>query len=229
MHAIAGGTISKIQGEKFGHGFTTSGIGKLLNASSMIDGGEWYNVMSRISLSMLVGGTISSVSGGKFKNGALTAAFQQLNYEWEFKDEYERTKLTKGNRVLYLLLQKVSLEDMRTAEKIIWQSGEEDFNKLREIFPDLKWNFSDKFQSFKIVRSRIDDMMKTDKIDIASKELIDGIDHLMLVKKALQKMTIEPVVKKVLEDKLKSFIPDSNYDSYDILQFYQRQYEASRK
>ena len=70
-HGLAGGTISHLQGGKFGHGFVSAAgsaaTAPLVDASSA-------NVIRGAVVTTLVGGTLSRISGGNFANGALTAA-----------------------------------------------------------------------------------------------------------------------------------------------------------
>ncbi len=81
-HGLAGGTISHLQGGKFGHGFVSAAgsaaTAPLVDASSA-------NVVRGAVVTTLVGGTLSRISGGNFANGALTAAmsyaFNQLAHE----------------------------------------------------------------------------------------------------------------------------------------------------
>ena len=65
------GTISHLQGGKFGHGFASAAgsaaTAPLVDASSA-------NVVRGAVVKTLVGGTLSRISGGNFANGALTAA-----------------------------------------------------------------------------------------------------------------------------------------------------------
>ncbi|MBK7729644.1 MAG: DUF4329 domain-containing protein [Gammaproteobacteria bacterium] len=70
---VLGGTITVLQGGKFGHGFASAGFtaaaGGGIRAGIRTPGG-------RIVASAIAGGTVSEISGGKFANGAFTAAFQ---------------------------------------------------------------------------------------------------------------------------------------------------------
>ena len=70
---VLGGTITVLQGGKFGHGFASAGFtaaaGGGIRAGIRTPGG-------RIVASAIAGGTVSEISGGKFANGAMTAAFQ---------------------------------------------------------------------------------------------------------------------------------------------------------
>lgn len=84
-HGLAGGTISHLQGGKFGHGFASAAgsaaTAPLVDASSA-------NVVRGAVVTTLVGGTLSRLSGGNFANGALTAA---MSYAFA-------SALSKGNQ-----------------------------------------------------------------------------------------------------------------------------------
>ena len=78
-HGLAGGTISELQGGKFGHGFWSAGISKI--ASPAIQSAN-ANTFAQGAMAAVVGGSVSRMTGGKFANGAATAAmayaFNQL-------------------------------------------------------------------------------------------------------------------------------------------------------
>lgn len=69
--ALIGGTVSHVQGGKFGHGFLAAGAS--FAASPTIS-----NITSDVGAQMLgemiVGGTISEATGGSFANGAIASA-----------------------------------------------------------------------------------------------------------------------------------------------------------
>ncbi|MGY6555447.1 MAG: hypothetical protein ACXIUM_13100 [Wenzhouxiangella sp.] len=71
-HGAAGGTISHLQGGKFGHGFVSAGVSK--SFSTRIDGAFGGNTLAQGTATAIVGGTTSRLTGGKFANGAVTAA-----------------------------------------------------------------------------------------------------------------------------------------------------------
>ena len=71
-HATAGGTLSVLQGGKFGHGFVSAGITEAV--SPTID--NLHNDFAQVAASAIVGGSTSVIAGGKFGNGAMTGAFQ---------------------------------------------------------------------------------------------------------------------------------------------------------
>jgi hypothetical protein len=83
-HALAGGTMSVIQGGKFGAGFLAAGFAKFatlkLTAAGVFNMKDqsFGSVMGRTSVAAVVGGTASKLGGGKFKNGAQTAAMAHL-------------------------------------------------------------------------------------------------------------------------------------------------------
>ncbi|AZZ96610.1 RHS repeat-associated core domain-containing protein [Pseudoalteromonas sp. R3] len=76
-HGLVGGTMSVIQGGKFGHGFAAAGFTQALApAIGRIQPGVKHSPL-RIAAAAIVGGTASKISGGKFANGAVTAAFSR--------------------------------------------------------------------------------------------------------------------------------------------------------
>ncbi|MGS2716853.1 SpvB/TcaC N-terminal domain-containing protein [Eionea flava] len=79
-HATVRGTMSVIQGGKFGAGFASAFFSKVI--SSPIEGfASHFGVVRDVvgaSLAGIAGGTIESLGGGKFANGAATAAIQYL-------------------------------------------------------------------------------------------------------------------------------------------------------
>jgi hypothetical protein len=78
-HAITGGTLTQLQGGKFGHGFIAAGFTEALSpAVGQIKGDGFGVILSRTAVSAAIGGTASKLSGGSFANGAQTGAFQQL-------------------------------------------------------------------------------------------------------------------------------------------------------
>ena len=72
--------MSELQGGKFGHGFASAGVGKLLTPITGVDTGLYTGEkdLGQALISAVVGGTISEVTGGKFVNGAITAAYSNL-------------------------------------------------------------------------------------------------------------------------------------------------------
>ena len=79
-HAGAGGTLSVLQGGKFGHGFVSAGFTEALSPAvgQLGDGRGFGTVLAKTAASAAIGGTASKLSGGSFANGATTGAFQQL-------------------------------------------------------------------------------------------------------------------------------------------------------
>ncbi len=77
-HGMVGGVVSELQGGKFGHGFSSAGLSKLIMGSlqQKIAGETDKNI--RALMAGVIGGTTSVISGGKFANGAVTAAFAQM-------------------------------------------------------------------------------------------------------------------------------------------------------
>ncbi|HRQ63966.1 MAG TPA: RHS repeat-associated core domain-containing protein [Xanthomonadaceae bacterium] len=72
-HGIAGGTLSSMQGGKFGHGFMSAGFSAAV--SPYVDAQDVGDFAKGVQVA-LVGGTVSAATGGKFANGAVTAAMQ---------------------------------------------------------------------------------------------------------------------------------------------------------
>jgi hypothetical protein len=78
-HAVAGGTLTDLQGGKFGHGFISAGFTEALSpAVGQMEGNGFGAVLSRTAASAAIGGTASKLAGGSFANGAATSAFQEL-------------------------------------------------------------------------------------------------------------------------------------------------------
>ena len=94
-HGLAGGTISHLQGGKFGHGFA-SAAGSAATAP-LVDAAS-ANVVRGAVVTTLVGGTLSRLSGGKFANGALTAA---MSYAFnEIASSARRAAQERGEKEL---------------------------------------------------------------------------------------------------------------------------------
>lgn len=72
-----GGISSVLNGGKFGHGFASAGLTKILNINTIVKsvGIKWSAL--RVTASAIIGGTVSKLTGDKFKNGALSGAFSQ--------------------------------------------------------------------------------------------------------------------------------------------------------
>ena len=82
-HGVAGGVMSSLQGDTFGHGFVSAGVTQAF--SGKIDGIDKYNEgfsAQRTFAAAMLGGSVTAATGGKFANGALTAAFSRA-----FNDE----------------------------------------------------------------------------------------------------------------------------------------------
>jgi len=79
-HATAGGTLTVLQGGKFGHGFVSAGFTEALSPAvgQLGEGRDFGTVLAKTAVSAAIGGTASKLSGGSFANGAATGAFQQL-------------------------------------------------------------------------------------------------------------------------------------------------------
>lgn len=73
-HGAAGGTLSELQGGKFGHGFVSAGVTEAFSpAIDTVDSSP-----GRVVASAVLGGTASKLAGGSFSNGAVTSVFQSL-------------------------------------------------------------------------------------------------------------------------------------------------------
>ena len=69
---VAGGVLASIQGQRFGSGFLSAGLGAALNPAVE---GITSDPYGQGFIAAIVGGTVSEASGGKFANGAVTGAF----------------------------------------------------------------------------------------------------------------------------------------------------------
>jgi len=67
--AVVGGTMSVIQGGKFGAGFLSAGFSRV--AGGFVKGDSLRRAISTV----IIGGTAARLGGGKFKNGAISASF----------------------------------------------------------------------------------------------------------------------------------------------------------
>jgi hypothetical protein len=80
-----GGITSLLQGDNFGSGFLSAGIGAM--AGSAMSGASSG---AKIGMASIVGGTISELTGGKFANGAVTAAFAAAMGEAAAANQYQK-------------------------------------------------------------------------------------------------------------------------------------------
>lgn len=114
-HGMAGGTMSVLQGGKFGNGFASAGVAQAF--SGAIDSMDPQNPVgvrmsaSRVIAVAAVGGTTSVIAGGKFANGAVTAAFSRA-----FNDEMEKRAQDKSRRP------KLNLEGIDVDADIAYQA-----------------------------------------------------------------------------------------------------------
>ncbi len=102
-HGVVGGTISVIQGGKFGQGFASSFFTKIVSGPTGIKGLTGGNRFAGVAVAALVGGTASALGGGKFANGAATAAMQYAFNEMGEgldEEEFEQSDFDKGARWL---------------------------------------------------------------------------------------------------------------------------------
>jgi len=70
--AVVGGTMSVIQGGKFGAGFLSAGFSRV--AGGFVKGDSLRRAISTV----IIGGTAARLGGGKFANGAATTAFSSI-------------------------------------------------------------------------------------------------------------------------------------------------------
>lgn len=98
-HAAAGGTLNRLQGGKFGHGFISAGFTEALSPAigQIGDGKSFASILGRTAASAAIGGTASELSGGRFANGARTAAFQQLFNETVHEGFFQEAGRSVGN------------------------------------------------------------------------------------------------------------------------------------
>lgn len=94
-HALVGGTMSVLQGGKFGHGFASAGVAQAFAGRiGNIDKGSRFS-LKRVAAAAVLGGTASKISGGKFANGAVTGAFSRA-----FNDELHNDSVSQTlNRI----------------------------------------------------------------------------------------------------------------------------------
>jgi hypothetical protein len=129
LHAFPGGITSELQGGKFGHGFINAGLTKAIDVNGMIKASQASGMSSlRIVTAAVIEGTISRITGGKFANGAITAAFAQA-FNGEEQAKYEDALAELQNAVH---------EDAnRRKDQIIKLTQQEDWNKIRNLYPHL--------------------------------------------------------------------------------------------
>lgn len=73
-HGAAGGTLTELQGGKFGHGFVSAGVTEAFSPAV----GSIDNVPAQAVAYAAIGGTASKLAGDSFSNGAVTAIYQFL-------------------------------------------------------------------------------------------------------------------------------------------------------
>ena len=96
-HALAGGSLSALQGGKFITGFVSAGIAKAANVNRIM--GDKITPLARstrIFTAAIVGGTTSEITGGKFANGATTAALAQAVNGEPGQTKKAVDRITKG-------------------------------------------------------------------------------------------------------------------------------------
>ena len=91
-----GGTLSVMQGGKFGHGFSSAFVTKYANVNDIV-GTAAEQAGTRVMLAAIIGGTVSEMTGGKFANGAASAALMQaVNGENEAAQKRYRDRFVLG-------------------------------------------------------------------------------------------------------------------------------------
>jgi len=100
-HAAAGGTLTELQGGKFGHGFVAAGFTQALSpAVGQIGDDDGFGAtLARTAVSAAIGGTASTLSGGSFANGAKTGAFQQLFNDSVHLESYADNYMSQSREV----------------------------------------------------------------------------------------------------------------------------------
>jgi len=89
-HCVAGGTLSKLQGGRLGHGLASAGITKI--ASPAIEFAANDDSFAEATMATIAGGSISSISGGKFANGAVTAAMAYAFNQMQSGNDTDKEK-----------------------------------------------------------------------------------------------------------------------------------------
>jgi len=88
-HAVAGGTLSDLQGGKFATGFISAGISKSVGGN-LWEGDTSQDVLGRTMIVAATGGLTTKISGGKFANGFLTSGLAHLLNHEVSKSSYDQ-------------------------------------------------------------------------------------------------------------------------------------------
>ncbi|MDQ6956517.1 MAG: RHS repeat-associated core domain-containing protein, partial [Mariprofundaceae bacterium] len=96
-NGVAGGTMSMVQGGKFGTGFISGGLAKGLGSLGGgkfgLNGSGAGSMFSRVAVAGVIGGVGARVSGGNFWSGFQTGAFSRLFNTEAHGDGYFARKL----------------------------------------------------------------------------------------------------------------------------------------
>lgn len=96
---MAGGTLKTLNGGKFGHGFVSAGLNKVLSPLASTD-----SLAANGAINVAIGGTVSEITGGDFANGAVMAAmqyaFNALADSEQFFDDTECRTMGCSNKAL---------------------------------------------------------------------------------------------------------------------------------
>src|SRR5690625_3911461 len=142
-HGVAGGTLSKLQGGRFGYGLASAGITKV--ASPAIEFAANDNSFAEVTMATIAGGSISSISGGKFANGAVTAAMAYAFNQMQQAAEKRQAGMSlllgedESTEILTPKLMRVRMKLLRSEIKDLIVNLEEmtvdEFNKYIAIGP----------------------------------------------------------------------------------------------
>ncbi len=126
-HGVVGGSVSVLQGGKFGQGFASSFFTKL--ASPGIARASDRAPIAGVMVAALVGGTASKLGGGKFANGAATAAIQYIFNELLSTQNGRAitSELTDAQRKALVKSINAEMDLIDTAINDIAETGEVDF------------------------------------------------------------------------------------------------------
>src|SRR5690625_6343730 len=126
-HGVAGGTLSKLQGGRFGHGLASAGITKV--ASPAIEFAANDNSFAEVTMVAIAGGSISSISGGKFANGAVTTAMAYAVNQMQSGNDSDKEKWSE----------KQIAKATEHAAKEYWASIKNTWIQPRSATPLIGW------------------------------------------------------------------------------------------
>lgn len=114
IHGAIGGVSSVLQGGKFGHGFASAGVTKLLSPSiGNIKAGRIGNIsVVQTFTAAALGGSVSKATGGKFANGAITAAYRNLFNQQGEVDRRKKMSVIKESVADYRELISTVMSDL---------------------------------------------------------------------------------------------------------------------